>query len=133
MHGTPVFTIQGQYVAQGWTEWTQGFQFGSAIIQYDATGDSEFLDIGSQATVKQMASHVTHFGVHDHGFNNISTYGALRRLMFEGRLPFNQWELNFYEMALQRPVLQYKLIAGRRRSMAMALSSPFNGPHSLIL
>ena len=44
--GTPVFTINGQYVAQGWTEWTQGFQFGSAILQYDATGNSDFLDSG---------------------------------------------------------------------------------------
>ena len=26
--GTPVFTVSGRYTAQGWTEWTQGFQFG---------------------------------------------------------------------------------------------------------
>ena len=32
-----------------------------------------------------MAPHVTHMGVHDHGFNNVSTYGALRRLILEGR------------------------------------------------
>ena len=29
---------------KGWTEWTQGFQFGSAILQFDATGDDEFLE-----------------------------------------------------------------------------------------
>ena len=29
--GTPVFTVQGKYTSRGWTEWTQGFQFGSAI------------------------------------------------------------------------------------------------------
>jgi hypothetical protein len=31
-----------------------------------------------------MAPHVTHVGVHDHGFNNVSTYGNLLRLMQEG-------------------------------------------------
>ena len=35
--GTPVFTSNGTYTTRGWTEWTQGFQFGSAIIQYDVT------------------------------------------------------------------------------------------------
>ena len=30
--GTPVFTVAGQYTTRGWTEWTQGFQFGSATI-----------------------------------------------------------------------------------------------------
>jgi hypothetical protein len=27
--GTPVYTVKGQYTSRGWTEWTQGFQFGS--------------------------------------------------------------------------------------------------------
>jgi hypothetical protein len=39
--------------------------------------------------------------VHDHGFNNISTYGNLRRLILEGKAPFNQEELNFTELALK--------------------------------
>ena len=26
--GSPVFTVRGQYAARGWTEWTQGFQYG---------------------------------------------------------------------------------------------------------
>ena len=34
--GTPVFTEKGKYTMRGWTEWTQGFQFGSAVLQYDA-------------------------------------------------------------------------------------------------
>ena len=46
--GTPVFTIGGRYTAQGWTEWTQGFRFGSAILQFDATGNQQFLDIGRE-------------------------------------------------------------------------------------
>jgi len=127
---TPVFTVDGRYVAQGWTEWTQGFQFGSSIIQYDATGDSEFLESGRQATVEQMASHVSHFGVHDHGFNNVSTYGALRRLMLEGRLPYNPWELNFYELALKSSAA----VQAYRWSETVdgdGFIFSFNGPHSL--
>ncbi len=99
--GTPVFTIDGTYTAQGWTEWTQGFQIGSAILQFDATNDERFLELGREKTIQLMASHVSHTGVHDHGFNNISTYGALRRLMLEGRIPFNQRELDVYELALK--------------------------------
>src|SRR3990170_3877372 len=79
--GAPVFTVEGKYTARGWTEWTQGFQYGSAILQFDATGDAAFLDLGRSLTVKAMAPHVTHVGVHDHGFNNVSTYGNLWRLM----------------------------------------------------
>ena len=127
---TPVFTVNGQYVAQGWTEWTQGFQFGSSIIQYDATGDSEFLESGRQATVEKMASHVSHFGVHDHGFNNVSTYGALRRLMLEGRLPYNGWELKFYELALKSSAA----VQAYRWSETVdgdGFIFSFNGPHSL--
>ena len=37
--GTPVFTVKGRYASRGWTEWTQGFQFGSALLQFDATGE----------------------------------------------------------------------------------------------
>jgi hypothetical protein len=84
--GSPVFTSQGKYITRGWTEWTQGFQFGSALLQFDATGEDRFLDIGRRKTVELMATHVSHIGVHDHGFNNVSTYGNLWRLMREGRL-----------------------------------------------
>ena len=84
--GTPVFTSNGIYTTRGWTEWTQGFQFGSSIIQYDVTGEEKFLEIGQQQTVDKMATHVSHIGVHDHGFNNISTYGNLRRLILENRI-----------------------------------------------
>ncbi len=100
-HGTPVFTVRGQYTTRGWTEWTQGFQFGSAILQFDASGEQRFLDIGRTATVERMASHLTHIGVHDHGFNNVSTYGNLLRLQREGRIPDDPWERRFYELALK--------------------------------
>ena len=64
---TPVFTVKGVYQPQGWTEWTQGFQFGCALLQFDATGDERFLQIGRMATLNRMPVHVTHIGVHDHG------------------------------------------------------------------
>ena len=99
--GSPVFTVNGKYSTRGWTEWTQGFQFGSAILQFDATGEQSFLDSAKKNTLEKMAPHISHVGVHDHGFNNLSTYGNLLRLMQEGKMPFNEWEKNFYELALK--------------------------------
>ena len=99
--GSPVFTEGGRYTTRGWTEWTQGFQFGGEILQFDATGEESFLDLGRSSTLEVMASHVSHIGVHDHGFNNVSTYGNLRRLLLEGRIEADPWERNFYELALK--------------------------------
>src|SRR5712691_13120580 len=99
--GSPVFTVGGRYTSRGWTEWTQGFQFGAAILQFDATHDEAFLELGRRGTVERMAAHLTHLGVHDHGFNNVSTYGNLLRLSREGRLPRDPWEVLFYELALK--------------------------------
>ncbi|MEM7623311.1 MAG: glycosyl hydrolase, partial [Planctomycetota bacterium] len=82
---SPVFTVEGRYRAQGWTEWTRGFQHGAALLQYDATGDESFLELGRARTMGDMPGHLTHVGVHDHGFNNVSTYGTLLRLVREGR------------------------------------------------
>src|SRR5258706_224309 len=99
--GTPVFTAAGKYTSRGWTEWTQGFQYGSALLQFDATGEKRFLELGRRTTVESMASHVSHIGVHDHGFNNVSTYGNLWRLMIEGKIPHDTFEKHFYELALK--------------------------------
>lgn len=128
--GAPVFTVDGKYVTRGWTDWTQGFQYGSAILQYDATNEQPFLDIGVTQTVALMASHVTHIGVHDHGFNNVSTYGNLLRLMNEGRLAENTWERNFYELALK---CSGAVQAARWTSLpdTGGYIYSFNGPHSL--
>jgi len=127
---SPVFTIAGQYTSRGWTEWTQGFQFGCAILQYDATGEKEFLEYGRSQTLERMAPHVSHTGVHDHGFNNISTYGNLRRLMIEGRIAENEWQKNYYELALK---LSGAVQASRWTALADGLGYiySFNGPHSL--
>ena len=129
--GSPVFTIRGKYTARGWTEWTQGFQYGSAILQFDATGDSDALALGRRNTVTKMAPHVSHFGVHDHGFNNVSTYGNLLRLLNEGRLPANEWERNFYELALKCS----GAVQARRWTKIQngGYIYSFNGPHSLFV
>lgn len=129
--GAPVFTVNGKYSSRGWTEWTQGFQYGSAILQFDATGDEQFLETGRKNTVDKMAQHVSHTGVHDHGFNNISTYGNLLRLMHEGKLPFNEWEKNFYEMALKVSATVQASRWTNTKDGGYIYS--FNGPHSLFV
>ena len=127
---TPVFTVEGKYTARGWTEWTQGFVYGSAILQYDATGDERFLALGRDRTRQKMAHHITHTGVHDHGFNNVSTYGNLLRLLVEGRIPFSRHEQDFYELALKCTgavqAARWTPIAG-----GGGFIYSFNGPHSL--
>lgn len=130
--GAPVFTVAGSYTSRGWTEWTQGFQYGSAILQFDATGDDLFLHTGRMNTVERMAPHISHTGVHDHGFNNVSTYGNLLRLMKEGRIPFNEWEKNFYELALK---ISGAVQASRWTSIKNGggFIHSFNGPHSLFV
>ncbi len=52
-----VYTVKGRYTSRGWTEWTQGFQFGSALLVYDATGDADLLQMGKQRTLDFMAPH----------------------------------------------------------------------------
>lgn len=129
--GAPVFTIKGKYSTRGWTEWTQGFQYGSALLQYDATGEKSFLEYGRRKTLKQMAPHVSHTGVHDHGFNNVSTYGNLLRLMKEKKTGYSEWEKNFYELALK--------ISGAVQASRWTVIKEggfihsFNGPHSLFV
>ena len=128
--GTPVFTWDGTYTSRGWTEWTEGFVYGSALLLYEATGEREFLDHGRRMTVARMAPHVTHTGVHDHGFNNVSTYGTLLRQMAEGVIPENEWERTFYELALK---LSGAVQAARWTALpdGTGYVYSFNGPHSL--
>jgi len=129
--GAPVFTEKGTYVTRGWTEWTQGFQFGSAILQFDATGEKDFLEIGRKNTVAKMAPHLTHIGVHDHGFNNVSTYGNLLRLILEGKIEGSVWEKEFYTLALK---VTGAVQATRWTSIpGGGFIYSFNGPHSLFV
>lgn len=129
--GSPVFTVNGKYSTRGWTEWTQGFQYGSAILQFDATGEKEMLQTAREKTLHVMAPHISHVGVHDHGFNNVSTYGNLLRLMVEGKIEYNEWEKNFYELAL-------KVSGAVQASRWTTINNggfihSFNGPHSLFV
>jgi rhamnogalacturonyl hydrolase YesR len=127
---TPVFTVKGRYTAMGWTEWTQGFVYGSALLQYDATGDETFLTLGRERTRGRMAHHITHIGVHDHGFNNVSTYGNLLRLATEGRIAASAGDRDFYELALK---CTGAVQAARWTKIARGggYIYSFNGPHSL--
>jgi unsaturated chondroitin disaccharide hydrolase len=127
--GSPVFTVRGSYTARGWTEWTQGFQHGSALLQFDATGDESFLELGRERTREVMAPHLTHMGVHDHGFNNVSTYGNLWRLLEEDRIQAGPWERRFYELAL----MVSGAVQARRWTPLPegGFIHSFNGPHSL--
>jgi hypothetical protein len=79
-----------------------------------------------------MAPHVTNVGVHDHGFNNLSTYGNLRRLMRGGRIPHVEWELAFYDLALKASgAVQAARWATTADGLGYVYS--FNGPHSLFI
>ncbi len=142
--GTPVFTWKGKYTSRGWTEWTQGFQFGMAFLHFDATGDEEMLQLGRAKTVKYMASHVSHVGVHDHGFNNVSTYGNLRRLILEGKIAKEQGELDYTEIALKASgavqaaryvktayTQPWSPVAGAAGVVPGGYVYSFNGPQSL--
>ena len=129
--GTPVYTVKGSYTSRGWTEWTQGFMYGSAILQFEATGEKIFFETGRQNTITKMAPHVSHFGVHDHGFNNISTYGNLLRLMLEGKIDNNQWERRFYEHALKISGAVQAKRWTKIKDGGYVYS--FNGPHSLFV
>jgi unsaturated chondroitin disaccharide hydrolase len=129
--GAPVLTVAGRYQARGWTEWTQGFQFGAAVLQFDATGETEFLDLARERTLNRMAPHLTHVGVHDHGFNNVSTYGGLWRLAQEGRFDAAPWELRFYELALK---VSGAIQARRWTTLPDGgYIHSFNGAHSLFV
>ena len=128
--GAPVFTVAGKYTARGWTEWTEGFLYGSDFLQFDATGDNAHAARAERYTVARMASHVSHTGVHDHGFNNLSTYGNWLRLQREGKLPNSS--LNFNELAIK--------ISGAVQAARWSKTADgggyiysFNGPHSLFV
>jgi len=103
--GAPVYTVAGRYTSRGWTEWTQGFLYGSGLLQFDATGDSAALAFGS-------------------------TYGNLHRLIREGKVFGGGGELQFCELALK---LSGAVQAARWTDLPEGLGYiySFNGPHSL--
>ncbi len=141
--GTPVFTVNGRYSSRGWTEWTQGFQYGCIILAGDALDDDKLLKLGRRRTIDLMFPHVTHTGVHDHGFNNLSTYGNLLRLLQENRWHHDQWERLAYRQAIMASgAVQAARWSGVRvdqphkhsaNAAQLGYIYSFNGPHSLFI
>ena len=146
--GTPVFTVEGKYATRGWTEWTQGFQYGCMILAGDGLGDDKLIELGKQRTIKHMLPHVTHTGVHDHGFNNLSTYGNLLRLLKEKRMKASGtsgggWEEVVYSNAIAASgAVQASRWSGTQGrpddkhagcSDSLGYIYSFNGPHSLFI
>ena len=128
--GSPVFTVDGKYSTRGWTEWTEGFHYGSAFLQFDATGEERHAEAAKKLTIDRMASHVSHIGVHDHGFNNLSTYGNWLRLQHEGRLPADHVE--FCKLAIKLSgAIQASRWANTHDGGGYIYS--FNGPQSLFV
>ncbi len=127
--GAPVFTVNGRYTARGWTEWTQGFQFGSMLLQFDAAGDARWLERGRAGTFQVMPLHITHRGVHDHGFNTVSTFGNLLRLHLEHRVPPDPWQRTACELAIKASAAVQAMRWTALPDGGFIYS--FNGPHSL--
>ncbi|SDM06152.1 glycoside hydrolase family 88 protein [Kriegella aquimaris] len=129
--GSPVVTVNGHYEPRSWTDWTQGFQYGSELLQFEATQDSYFLDLGIENIKSKMTPHVSHFGVHDHGFNNLSTYGAMLRLYNDGKISENDWTKEYCILALK---LSASVQAQRWTEIkGGGFIYSFNGPHSLFV
>lgn len=130
--GPPVVTAQGRYQPRDWTDWTRGFQYGSALLQFDATGEAWFLECGREGTRKWMESYTTHTGVHDHGFNVVSTFGNLARLAREGKVHATQPEQDYYRLALKTSGA-VQAARWSRISGGGGYICSFNGAHSLFV
>ncbi|MDX1682024.1 MAG: glycosyl hydrolase, partial [Phycisphaeraceae bacterium] len=110
----------------------------------DALDDEELFDLGRRRTLEHMLPHVTHTGVHDHGFNNLSTYGNLLRLLREGRFGGDdEHERVIYQNAIAASgAVQAARWAGVRvdephehagEAEELGYIYSFNGPHSLFI
>jgi hypothetical protein len=90
------------------------------------------LQIGKQSTLRKMSHHISHFGVHDHGFNNFSTYGNLLRLGSLKKFEFAEEELDLFRLALKMSgAVQAKRWTKISETEGFIYS--FNGPHSLFI
>ena len=127
--GAPVYTVRGRYTSRSWTDWTRGFVFGSGLLQFETTGEARYLDEAVEGTRRWMRDYITHTGVHDHGFNIISTYGNLRRLAAEGKVDASAGDIETFEIALRASGATQ---AARWTPLPDGGYIPsFNGPHSL--
>ncbi|HEY3237787.1 MAG TPA: hypothetical protein VGJ84_23910 [Polyangiaceae bacterium] len=133
--GAPVITVRGKYTTRGWTEWTQGFQSGSLLLCYDATGEPRLLRAALEVLGRSFLQ-VTHTGVHDHGFNNLSSYGNLLRLHGEGRLPSQSEtgsELWRTALKVSGAVQASRWAITRDHPPESGYLYSFNGAHSLFI
>ena len=95
--------------------------------------DERYLELGRERTVHVMAPHLTHVGVHDHGFNNVSTYGNLWRLM--QRRPHRRrrsGKRRFYELALKASGA-VQAARWSKTADGTGYIYSFNGPQSLFV
>lgn len=130
-HGSPVYTVNGRYTSRGWTEWTRGFQYGIPLLVFGATGNRELLELGRKNTLGRMADHLTHSGIHDHAFNNLSSYGNLLRLARKGTYECSIEEKEYCRLAVK--------VSGAIQALRWTKTTDggyiysFNGPHSLFI
>jgi len=102
---------------------------GAAAVRGD--GGPQGLESRTRRHAGNDGPRITHVGVHDHGFNVISTYGLLYQLGRSGRIPGGAGELDMYALALK--------VSGAVQAMRwtslhgdLGYIYSFNGPHSLL-
>ena len=131
--GSPVFTVEGAWTSRGWTEWTQGFQYGSAILQFDATGEQEFLDAGP---AQDARAHGAARDPHRRPRPRVQQRQHLRQPAAAdergARSRRTPGERDFYELALK---VSGAVQARRwtRTADGGGFIYSFNGPHSLFV
>ncbi|MAU08332.1 MAG: glycosyl hydrolase [Anaerolineaceae bacterium] len=128
--GSPVVTVKGQYSSRSWTDWTLGFFIGQALLLFDINGDERLLKLGRERTLNWMPSHISHTGVHDHGFNILSTYGNLRRLILEEKSGLDAGDLAECVLALKLSGA-VQAMRYQKCETGKGYIYSFNGPHSL--
>ncbi len=71
--------------------------------------------------------------MHDHGFNNVSTYGNLLRLMNEGRIAETDWERRVLRAGAEGSAARSRPRRWTRIADGGGFIYSFNGPHSLFV
>lgn len=128
--GSPVVTVKGQYESRDWTDWTRGFFIGQLLLIYELTQDPDLLHFGIDRSLAWMTSHISHIGVHDHGFNILSTYGNLKRLIAQDKISKHEHLLPVCELALKMSGA-VQATRYQKTNTGMGYIYSFNGPHSL--
>jgi unsaturated chondroitin disaccharide hydrolase len=128
--GSPVVTVKGLYESRAWTDWTRGFFIGQLFYIYEMTQNEDLLKLGLERSLSWMTSHISHIGVHDHGFNILSTYGNLKRLIAQGKVPSQEHLLPVCELALKMSGA-VQATRYQKTNTGIGYIYSFNGPHSL--